>query len=120
MDLPLPLIAVSGTPRECGIAYGTAAADLIAANTANYMARFASAAGIDAAQARAYGALFRAASGRYAPRVADMLDGVAEGSGVAVEEIYALNGRTELIYSAVPGGAHECTAIGVLGERSAS
>ena len=42
-----------------------------------------------------------------------MLDGVAEGSGVAVEEIYALNGRTELLY-----GAHRLTAAdGVHGAR---
>jgi isopenicillin-N N-acyltransferase-like protein len=117
MNLPLPLVDVSGTPRECGVAYGAAAAELIAANTANYMARFAATAGIDGERARNYGALFRAASHRYAPRVAAMLDGVAEGSGVAADEIFALNGRTELIYSAEP---HECTAIGVLGERSAS
>ncbi|WP_432833908.1 C45 family autoproteolytic acyltransferase/hydolase [Dactylosporangium sp. CA-092794] len=117
MDLPLPMISVSGTPRECGIAYGIAAADLIAANTANYMARFSTSAGLDAERVHGYGALFRAASHRHAPRVAAMLDGVAEGSGVPVEEIYALNGRTELIYTAEP---HECTAIGVLGERSAS
>ncbi|MEV8514408.1 C45 family peptidase [Dactylosporangium sp. NPDC051484] len=117
MQPPLPLIDVSGTPRECGIAYGEAAAELIAANTASYMARFATVAGIDAERARGYGALFREATRRHVPRVAEMLDGVAEGSGVAVDEVYALNGRTELIYSAEP---HECTAIGVLGERTAS
>jgi isopenicillin-N N-acyltransferase-like protein len=115
MHAPLPLVTVSGTPRDCGVAYGAAAADLIAANTANYMARFVAVADIDAVSARGYGALFREASHRYAPRVADMLDGVAEGSGVHVDEIYALNGRTELIYSA---SAHECTAIGVLGEHT--
>ncbi|HTJ32084.1 MAG TPA: C45 family peptidase [Dactylosporangium sp.] len=115
MDLPLPLISVSGTPRECGIAYGVAAADLIRANTASYMARFAAVAGIDAERSRGYGALFREASHRHAPRVAEMLDGVAEGAGVHTDEIYALNGRTELIYGA---NQHECTAIAVLGERS--
>jgi isopenicillin-N N-acyltransferase-like protein len=40
---------------------------------------------------------------------------------VDVDEIYALNGRTELIYSANPdAGPSECTAIAVLGERSAT
>ncbi|MGI5246531.1 C45 family autoproteolytic acyltransferase/hydolase [Dactylosporangium sp. CA-139066] len=107
----MPLVTVSGTPRECGVAYGAAAVDLIVANTANYLARFP----FDTSYARHYGSLFREASHRYAPRVADMLDGVAEGSGVHVDEIYALNGRTELIYSEQP---HECTAIGVLGEQT--
>src|SRR4051812_17670543 len=113
MNLPLPLITVAGTPRECGVAYGAAAADLIVANTANYMARFASVAGIDGPAARRYGAQFRTIAHEYAPRVAGMLDGVAEGSGVPVDEIYALNARTELIYSTAPEAA-ECTAIGVL------
>jgi isopenicillin-N N-acyltransferase-like protein len=117
MALPLPLVDVAGTPRDCGVAYGEAAADLIAANTANYMRRFAAVAGIDAESARGYGASFRAATNAFAPRVGEMLDGVAEGSGVPVDEVYALNGRTELIYSAYP---HECTALAVLGERSAT
>src|SRR5258706_16017242 len=97
MPPQFPLVRVCGTPRDCGVAYGAAAADLIAANTANYMARFVAVADIDAVSARGYGALFREASHRYAPRVADMLDGVAEGSGVHIDGIYALNGRTELI-----------------------
>ncbi|WP_433212985.1 C45 family autoproteolytic acyltransferase/hydrolase [Dactylosporangium sp. CS-047395] len=115
MPPALPLITAKGTPRKCGTTYGSVAASAIAANVANYMTRFA-AAGIDAPQVRNYGALFRAASHRHAPRVAEMLDGVAEGARANVDEIYALNGRTELIYSA----AGECTAIAVLGERSAS
>jgi isopenicillin-N N-acyltransferase-like protein len=119
MDLPLPLVAVEGTPGECGVAYGAAAADLIAANTANYMTRFATAAGIDGPSARRYGAQFRTMSRQHTPRVADMLDGVAEGSGVPVDEIYALNARTELIYSSAPEPS-ECTAIGVLDTRTVS
>jgi isopenicillin-N N-acyltransferase-like protein len=46
-----------------------------------------------------------------------MLDGLAEGAGVAVEEIYALNGRTELLYGSAPC---ECTSIGVLDSRTAT
>ncbi|WP_432983755.1 C45 family autoproteolytic acyltransferase/hydolase [Dactylosporangium sp. CA-233914] len=119
MPSPLPLIVASGTPRDCGIAYGTGAAEAIAANTDNYLARFA-AVGIDRERTRTYGMSFRAASHRYAPRVAEMLDGVAEGSGVPVAEIYALNGRTELIYSDPRRAPGECTALGVLGQRTAS
>jgi isopenicillin-N N-acyltransferase-like protein len=43
-----------------------------------------------------------------------MLDGVAAGSAVPVDEIYALNGRTELLY----GTPNECTSLGVLGEHT--
>ncbi|MEV4131129.1 C45 family peptidase [Dactylosporangium sp. NPDC049742] len=114
MSLPLPLIEVSGTPGECGVAYGAAARSMIAANTANYIERFA-ATGLDRPAVRRAGSLFRAASRQHAPRVAEMLDGVAEGAGVPVEEIYALNARTELLY-----GNTECTSIGVLDTRTAS
>jgi isopenicillin-N N-acyltransferase-like protein len=114
MSLPLPLVEVEGTPSECGVAYGVAARTLIAANTANYLERFA-ATGLDRPAVRRAGTLFRAASRQHAPRIAQMLDGVAEGAGVPVEEIYALNARTELLY-----GNTECTSIGVLDARTAS
>jgi len=117
MNLPLPLVAVSGTPRECGIAYGKAAAELIAENTAAYLTRFSSQLGIDLETARRAGAGFRATTQERLPRIADMLDGVAEGAHVAVPDIYALNARTELLYGAGP--QTECTAIGVLDSRSA-
>lgn len=116
MDLPLPLIEVEGTPGECGIAYGGAARSLIAANTANYLERFAST-GLDRPAVRRAGSLFRAATRQHAPRIAEMLDGVAEGAGVPVEEIYALNARTELLYGSP---VRECTSIGVLDSRTAS
>jgi isopenicillin-N N-acyltransferase like protein len=115
-ELPLPLISVDGPPAECGAAYGRRAADLIAANIAAYADRFAVRAGLTTATVRRAGAAFRAATHAYQPRIGAMLDGVAAGAGVAVEDLYALNGRTELLYGTV---AEECTTIGVLDRRSA-
>lgn len=112
-SLPLPLISVSGTPAECGAAYGAEAAGLIAANNDTYLARFQARAGLGRSEVHAWGTEFRATTQQHHPRIAAMLDGVAEGSGVAVEEIYALNGRTELLYGAA---ARECTALGVIGD----
>jgi isopenicillin-N N-acyltransferase-like protein len=116
MNLPLPLIEASGAPRDCGVTYGAAARSMIVANTANYLERFATV-GLDRPAVRRAGSLFRAAARQHAPRVADMLDGVAEGAGVPVEEIYALNGRTELLYG---NTSSECTSIGVLDSRTSS
>lgn len=115
--LPLPLISVEGTPAECGAAYGCHAADLIAANVDTYVRRFADRAGLAPSTVRAAGAAFRDATREHVPRIAAMLDGVAEGAGVGVEDVYAVNGRTELLYGTA---SHECTAIGVLDSRSAS
>jgi isopenicillin-N N-acyltransferase-like protein len=114
-ELPLPLITVEGTPAECGAAYGRRAADLIAANIETYVRRFADRAGLAASTVRAAGAGFREATREHVPRIATMLDAVAEGAGVGVEDVYAVNGRTELLY-----GVTECTSIGVLDTRSAS
>lgn len=131
MELPLPMVVAEGTPAECGARYGAEAAGLIAANTEAYLRRFESRVGVTPAEARRAGAEFRAVTRRHHPRIAAMLDGVAEGAGVAVAEIYALNGRTELLYGTAispcaadaavgatspppPAGASECTSIAVL------
>jgi isopenicillin-N N-acyltransferase like protein len=117
MNLPLPLVTVEGTPSECGAAYGGAVADLIGANVAAYMDRFATESGLDRAVVRRAGAVFRETTREWVPRVAAMLDGVAEGARMPVEEIYALNARTELLYGSQ---ATECTSIGVLDARAAT
>jgi isopenicillin-N N-acyltransferase-like protein len=116
--LPLPVIAVTGALAECGAAYGRAAADLIAGNLAVYRRRFATRAGLDAVAVRRAGAGFRAGTRRLQPRIAAMLDGLAEGAGVSVEEVYALNARTELLYGTSPAPG-ECTAVGVLDSHTA-
>ncbi|MEJ3748336.1 C45 family peptidase [Actinomycetes bacterium KLBMP 9797] len=118
MSFPLPLITVSGTPAECGAAYGVAAAQLIGANVALYLRRFQDQAGLDAAAVRAAGAGYREATRAHHPRIAEMLDGVAEGAGARPEELYALNARTELIYGTRRDGG--CTAAGVLDTHTAN
>jgi isopenicillin-N N-acyltransferase like protein len=125
MDLPVPMISVSGTPAECGAGYGAAAADRIGANLALYRRRFAEQAGLDEAAVRRAGAEFRDVTATLLPRIAAMLDGVAEGAGVPVEELYALNARTELLYGASvprnrPATPEGCTAVGVLGTHTAN
>jgi isopenicillin-N N-acyltransferase-like protein len=139
--LPLPLISVTGSPAEWGAAYGDAARDAIRANVDLYRRRFAAEAGLDRPEVRAAGAAFRSATTALAPRLAAALDGVAAGAGVPVEDVYALNGRSELLYGAGRGPAHGragtapppgggtaapdgpdggCTAVGVLGTHTAS
>lgn len=120
MTLPISVISVSGTPAECGAAYGAAAAPLIAANVRLYLQRFRDQAGLDATAVRAAGAEFRRASAELLPRVAAMLDAVAEGAGANAEELYAINGRTELIYGAPRDADGGCTSIGVLDTHTTS
>lgn len=128
-DLPVPLVRVQGRPAESGAGYGAVARDLIAANLDFYLRRFRDQAGLDGDEVRSAGLAFRKSTRRHHPRVAEMLDGLAEGAEADVGEIYALNARTELIYGkhrargttgtpppdADTGG---CTAVGVLGTHT--
>lgn len=140
---PLSVIDVSGTPAECGAGYGRAAGSTIRDNVERYLRRFHDEAGLSRAAVRIAGSTFRNASQAVQPRVTEMLDGVAEGADVAVEEIFALNARTELLYGAGSASARSargpsgpegssgsegsngpdgadggCTAVGVLGTRT--
>jgi isopenicillin-N N-acyltransferase like protein len=125
--LPVPLVSVSGPPADCGAAYGAAAAEQIARNIEAYARRFAVQAGLSTPAVHAAGAEHRRAALVHHPRIAQMLDAVAEGAGVPVNAIYALNARTELIYGALGEAAGPpdaldggCTSIGVLGTHTAS
>jgi isopenicillin-N N-acyltransferase-like protein len=112
----LPLVSVSGSPADCGAAYGAATRELTRANLAAYRRRFQDQAGLDLPAVRAAGEAFRAATLAHHPRIAAMLDGLAGGAEVPVAEIYALNARTELLYG--HPDAEGCTAIGVLGTHT--
>ncbi|HEY2949175.1 MAG TPA: C45 family peptidase [Micromonosporaceae bacterium] len=125
-DLPLPLISVAGPPADWGAAYGAAANTMIEANIDLYRRRFADEAGLGAAAVRAAGAAFRSTTAALLPRIAAALDGVAEGAGVRIEDLYALNGRSELLYGgrgtpplSPDGPDGGCTAVGVLGTHTA-
>lgn len=120
--LPVPLVSVSGPPTECGAAYGTLAADRIAANLDVYARRFAVQGGLSREDVRLAGGVFRDVTREHHPRIAEVLDGVAAGAGVPREMIYALNARTELLYGAGAPDSSDggCTSIGVLGTHTAA
>src|SRR5262245_23522783 len=113
-----PLIRATGTPAEIGLSYGRQAAELIAGNLDDYRGKFA-AVGFDAAAVTQIGEQFAETTRAYTPRIADTLDAVAEASGQARGDIYALNARTELM---LPSGLQitECTGVAVLPEHTAT
>lgn len=115
--MTFPLITATGNPAQIGASYGAQARDLIVGNLDDYRMKFA-AVGLEAAAVTRLGDEFRATTHAFTPRIATTLDAVAEGSGVAVGDIYALNARTELM---LPAGlaATECTCVAVLPEHTA-
>lgn len=120
---PVPVITAAGTPAECGAAYGAAAAERIAANLDAYAHRFSAQADLDSAAVRAAGARFRRVTRQHQPRIATMLDAMAEAAGASVDQVYALNARTELLAgrraSPADGSDGGCTSVGVLGTHTA-
>jgi len=94
-----------------------AAGELIAANVEAYRRRFRDQAGLDSSAVARAGAAYRETTVTHQPRIAAMLDAVAEAAGVPVAPLYALNARTELLYGTLPP---ECTAVGVLGTHTAT
>lgn len=119
--LPLPLFRLAGTPAEMGTAYGEQARDLIAANVEHYRRRFRVEGGLSADDIRDAGRGFRDRTHEYSPRIGEMLDSMAAASGVPVEDVYALNARTEMLSGAVSRPcADGCTALVALPELTAS
>lgn len=128
MSLPVPLIRVEGAPADLGAGYGAAAADKIRANRDLYLRRFRDQAGLDEAAVDARGAAYRSTTVALHPRIAAMLDAMAEAAGVPVRQVYAMNARTELLYDARVEAQRVaarlqndgCTALGVLGTHTAT
>ncbi len=83
MNLPLPVVDVSGTPAEMGASYGAQARDQIRANVEAYLERFDNAVGLSRAAVIEQGALFHATTREHFPRLAIMLDTMAGGGGGA-------------------------------------
>ncbi|MBK0422315.1 hypothetical protein JD292_09540 [Leucobacter sp. CSA2] len=104
-----PHIEVTGaTPFEIGLSRGRALAGSLAEASAAYDALFRSVGVTVAAQAVAVEQVLRTLS-EWRPAVVAELSGVAEGAGVELAEVVALNARTEIL--ALAGGAPECSTV---------
>ncbi len=133
-----PLIEVSGSARERGMQHGQKARARIERSIANYARLFAYC-GIDWAGAQRLGAGYRDIIGGFDPALLAEIEGIAAGAGRQVNEILALNARTEILPPHYPGEPHpersriraanakqgvpdwgECTALAVKPAQSAN
>lgn len=113
MSIPLPLISVSGSYGEMGVAYARQCKTAVGQNLQDYMRRFHDVVGLREDAVKQYGAMYREIVSAYNPDIADMLIGIADGADQMAELIFALNARTELLY----GLGHRedaCTSLAVL------
>ena len=106
-----PLIEVQGDAFECGRQHGERAVDLIQFNLQGYGRLFELNVGLGWAavleQARQYLDPIKA----YAPHLLEEMRGIAEGAGVSLDEILALNCRTEILSMGTIPVCGECTAV---------
>ncbi|MCB5907880.1 C45 family autoproteolytic acyltransferase/hydolase [Streptomyces pinistramenti] len=112
----LPVIEISGPPAERGRRYGEAVRERIHAATAYYEAAFGASSGLTWEQVTARAARWLAPVRDFAPHLVEEMQGIADGAGVGLLDILALNARGEIIYDksftamATDGGAHPGTA----------
>jgi isopenicillin-N N-acyltransferase like protein len=100
-----PLIEVSGPADERGRQHGLQARVRIERSIATYARLFAYC-GIDWQGAQRLGAAYRDVIGDLDPALLTEIEGIAAGAGRHVDEILALNARTEILPPRYPGEAH--------------
>jgi isopenicillin-N N-acyltransferase-like protein len=100
-----PLIEISGSAHERGQQHGAQAKARIARSIATYARLFAYC-GIDWQGAQRLGAGYRDVIGDLDPALLAEIEGIAAGAGRNVDEILALNARTEILPPSYPGEPH--------------
>lgn len=118
----LQRVVVSGKAFERGTQYGAQAAAKIRQSITAYQEVFAHVAGWDWEKVVSVGRAFVRPIREFNEEYWTEMRGIAEGSAVRVDDILAINLRTEIMFSAKargaagqganPGVAPECTAIG--------
>lgn len=121
-----PRIRVSGGPRERGRQYGEQAAERVRRSIAAYREVFAHEAGWGWERVREEAAAFRDPIARHGAKYLEEIEGIAEGAGVDVLDVLAINVRTEVMFSAKARRAAagsslplECSSLAVTPERTA-
>jgi isopenicillin-N N-acyltransferase-like protein len=99
-----------------GAGLGRAHAERIANTCDIYLRLFHVTTGLDADDVSRLGGEALDRIGAYAPDLADEIEGIASGSGIAPELIGALNARTEVLRA----GRGECSTIACLGSATST
>lgn len=113
-------LALKGEPYSLGYQHGKRLASAIADNVEVYFTLFKHYAGLDRRAVLGRTADFARLIGAFDEDLMTEMRGIAEGSGKSLEEIVALNSRTEIMFRE---GAHphgECTSMAATPEASLS
>jgi isopenicillin-N N-acyltransferase like protein len=107
-----PHYRVSGSPRERGRAYGTVARREIESSMVGYARVFDHYQGWSWPEVRRRARSYLPAITDFSPAIADELAGIAAGANVEVEDVLALNTRSEMMFGSGSSiEPMECTAF---------
>ena len=96
-SIRFPVIRASGTPYEIGLAHGRQGRDKVRTSIECYRGMFSDYSGIRWDVAKRYAHTFIPAIVRYDPEILEEIRGIADGSGFELDEILALNVRSEIV-----------------------
>ncbi|WP_055702905.1 MULTISPECIES: C45 family autoproteolytic acyltransferase/hydolase [Streptomyces] len=121
----LPVIEISGTPTDRGRQYGEAVRPRIRAALGYYAEAFGQSSGLTWENVTARAARWLDPVRAHAPHLLDEMQGIADGAGVRLLDVLALNARGEVIYdksfadmTAEEEPAEGCTSFAAYGEAS--
>ena len=117
---PFPVISIEGDAYECGVQHGSQAAERVARTIKFYLGVFGRQSKLSLDDVRERARAFLAQIEAIDTAIVAELKGIAEGAQQQLEDIVAVNCRTELMYGASRGdrGATECTTIIALPEAT--
>ncbi|MFJ8494523.1 C45 family autoproteolytic acyltransferase/hydrolase [Streptomyces sp. NPDC094038] len=98
MKHSLPVVEISGTPSQRGRQYGEAVATQLGAALGYYTEAFGASSGLTWQQVTARAARWLGPVGDHAPDLLAEMQGIADGAGVDLLDVLALNARGEVIY----------------------
>ncbi|MGW0758967.1 C45 family autoproteolytic acyltransferase/hydrolase [Streptomyces sp. NPDC002814] len=98
MKRSLPVVDISGTPSQRGRQYGEAVAPQLGAALGYYAEAFGASSGLTWPQVTARAARWLEPVRDYAPHLLEEMQGIADGAGVDLLDVLALNARGEVIY----------------------
>ncbi|MFF3378745.1 C45 family autoproteolytic acyltransferase/hydrolase [Streptomyces sp. NPDC002680] len=107
MQHSLPVVEISGTPAQRGRQYGEAVAGQLAASLAYYEEAFGASSGLTWQQVTARANRWLGPVRDYAPHLVEEMQGIADGAGVDLLDVLALNARGEVIYDDSFSGMRE-------------
>jgi isopenicillin-N N-acyltransferase-like protein len=114
-----PHVRVAGSASQRGRQYGEQARERVHRSVSAYREVFAELAGWDWQTVRAEAARFHAPIAAYRPNYLAEMRGIAEGAGLDLADVLAINVRTEVMFAAkarqaaASAGPAECSAFGV-------